>query len=42
MSEKVLIMMKTSIEAIRGRNIEAARSISEMEKEIDKFYFNFL
>ncbi|MEM3645240.1 MAG: PhoU domain-containing protein [Candidatus Bathyarchaeia archaeon] len=42
MGEKVLVMMKTSIEALKGKNIETARSISEMEKEVDELYFNFL
>lgn len=40
--EKVLNMMKISIEALKGKNIEVARSISGMEKEVDKLYFNFL
>jgi len=42
MGEKVLVMMKTSIEALKGKNIETARSITEIEKEVDKLYFNFL
>ncbi|MEM2719041.1 MAG: phosphate uptake regulator PhoU, partial [Candidatus Bathyarchaeia archaeon] len=42
MGEKVLVMMKTSIEALKGKNIETARSISEMEKEVDELYSNFL
>jgi len=42
MSEKVLVMMKTSIEALKGKNIEAARSVSGMEREVDELYFNFL
>lgn len=42
MGEKVLAIMKASIDALKGGNIEAARSISEMEKEVDELYFNFL
>ncbi|MCR8455954.1 MAG: PhoU domain-containing protein [Candidatus Korarchaeota archaeon] len=42
MGEKVLVMMKISIEALKGKNIETARSITEIEKEVDKLYFNFL
>lgn len=42
MGEKVLAIMKASIDALKGGNIEAARRISEMEKEVDELYFNFL
>ncbi|MEM2563891.1 MAG: PhoU domain-containing protein [Candidatus Bathyarchaeia archaeon] len=38
MGEKVLAI----IDSLKGGNIEAARRISEMEKEVDELYFNFL
>ncbi|MEM3985209.1 MAG: PhoU domain-containing protein [Candidatus Methanomethylicia archaeon] len=42
MSEKVLNTIKISIEALKKQNIEIAKSISEIEKDIDKIYFEFL
>lgn len=42
MSEKVLATMRASIEAMKNGDVEAARSISKIEKEIDKLYFDFL
>lgn len=41
-SEKVLNIIKISIEALKSQNIEIARSISEVESDIDKLYFEFL
>jgi len=42
MSEKVLRMVQTSISALKNYDVELARSISEIEKEVDKMYFEFL
>jgi len=42
MSEKVLRMVQISITALKGHNIELAKSISTVEKEVDEMYFTFL
>ncbi|MEM3653561.1 MAG: phosphate uptake regulator PhoU [Candidatus Bathyarchaeia archaeon] len=42
MSYKALNMIKMSIEALRSQKVEIVRSISEIENEIDKLYFEFL
>jgi phosphate transport system protein len=42
MSEKVLEMVQTSINALKNHNVELARSISNIEKEVDESYFRFL
>ena len=42
MSEEVLEMVQISINALKDHNVELARSISNIEKEVDKDYFNFL
>jgi phosphate transport system protein len=42
MSEKVLRMVQTSIRALKTHDVELARSISPIEKEVDKMYFGFL
>jgi len=42
MSEKVLEMVQISINALKNHNVELARSISNIEKEVDEMYFRFL
>jgi phosphate transport system protein len=42
MSEKVLEMLQISIKALRKHDAELARSISNIEKEVDEAYFGFL
>lgn len=42
MSEKVLNTIKISIEALKKQDVEIAKSISEIEEDIDKLYFEFL
>jgi phosphate transport system protein len=42
MSEKVLRMVQTSIRALKTHDVELARSISTIEKKVDKMYFEFL
>jgi phosphate transport system protein len=42
MSEKVLRMVQTSIRALKTHDVGLARSISPIEKEVDKMYFGFL
>lgn len=42
MSEKVLRMVQISIGALKDHNVELAMSISDIEKEVDKMYFDFL
>ncbi|MCX8171710.1 MAG: hypothetical protein N3E47_07105 [Candidatus Bathyarchaeota archaeon] len=42
MSNKVLDAMKKGIEALKSQKIEVARSILEVERDIDELYFNFL
>lgn len=42
MSEKVLRMVQISISALKNHNMELARSISPIEKQVDELYFKFL
>ena len=42
MSEKVLEMLQISINALRNHDVELARSISKIEKEVDESYFGFI
>lgn len=42
MGEKVLGIMKTSIEALKNKSLEVAKSVTHMEREIDKLYLDFL
>jgi phosphate transport system protein len=35
-------MVQTSISALKNYDVELARSISNIEKEVDKMYFEFL
>jgi phosphate transport system protein len=42
MSQKVLSMVKLSIEALKKQDIELAKSISETERDVDKMYLCYL
>ena len=42
MSEKVLNMVQTSIDALRRHNTELAKTVAQTEEEVDKMYFGFL
>jgi phosphate transport system protein len=42
MSEKVLSMVKTSLESLRSFDAMLARAITQTENEVDKMYFNYL
>ncbi len=42
MGEKVLGMVRVSVEALKNQNAELAKTISEMENEVDKMYFEYL
>jgi phosphate transport system protein len=42
MSEKVLFMVKTSIDALKKQDIILAKTISETERQVDKMYFDYL
>ena len=42
MSEKVLNMVRTSIDALRSLNTELAKTVAQTEEEVDKMYFGFL
>lgn len=42
MGNKTLEMMRMSMEALRNSDLGITRRVSEMEKEIDKLYFEFL
>jgi phosphate transport system protein len=42
MSEKVLDMVKISVEALKRHDIDLAKSLSSKEQEVDKMYFYFL
>ncbi len=42
MSEKVLFMVRTSVDALKKQDILLAKTISPTEREIDKMYFDYL
>lgn len=42
MSEKVLYMVRISIDSLRNHNTELAKTVSKPEQEVDKMYFEFL
>jgi phosphate transport system protein len=42
MSEKVLLMVKISADALRKYDINLAKTISETEREVDKMYLDYL
>ena len=42
MSEKVLGMVKTSIESPRKHDVKLVETISKPEKEVDDMYFRYL
>jgi phosphate transport system protein len=42
MSEKVLSMVRTSIDALKKQDILLAKTISSTEREVDKMYFDYL
>jgi phosphate transport system protein len=42
MSEKVLSMVKTSIDSLKKQDIILAKTISEAERQVDKMYFDYL
>ena len=42
MSEKVLSMVRTSIDALRSHNTELAKTIAKTEEEVDEMYFGYL
>ena len=42
MSQKVLIMVRTSVDALKRQDILLAKTISPTEREIDKMYFDYL
>lgn len=42
MSEKVLFMVRTSIDALKKHDINLAKSISGTEREVDKMYLTYL
>lgn len=42
MSEKVLQMVKTSVDALRKHDVALAKTISQTEREVDKMYLSHL
>ncbi len=42
MSEKVLLMVRVSVEALSKHDVTLAKTISKTEREVDKMYFDFL
>jgi phosphate transport system protein len=42
MSDKVLDMVRISVDALRKHDVELAKSISESEREVDKMYLDHL
>jgi phosphate transport system protein len=42
MSEKVLAMVKISVDSLKKQDIILAKTISETERQVDKMYFDYL
>ncbi len=42
MSEETLKMVSTSVQSLKGHDVELARSLSEMEKKVDDLYYRYL
>jgi phosphate transport system protein len=42
MSDKVLFMVKTSIDSLRKHDVALAKTISPTEREVDKMYLDFI
>jgi phosphate transport system protein len=42
MSQKVLLMVKISIDSLKKQDILLAKTISQTEREVDKMYFDYL
>jgi phosphate transport system protein len=42
MSEKVLTMVRTSVDALKSHDTKLAESVAETEQEVDTMYFGFL
>jgi phosphate transport system protein len=42
MSDKVLNMVRTSIDSLRSHDTQLAKTISKTEQEVDKMYFGYL
>jgi len=42
MGEKVLQMVKTSIDSLKGLDAELAKSVTKTEQEVDEMYFQYL
>ena len=42
MSEKVLSMVKISVDSLKKQDIELAKTISPTEREVDKMYLDYL
>ncbi len=42
MSEKVLSMVRTSVNSLKKQDIILAKTISQTEREVDKMYFDYL
>jgi len=42
MSEKVLSMVKISVDSLKKQDVILAKTISETEREVDKMYFDYL
>ncbi len=42
MSEKVLKMVRVSVDALKRHDVTLAKTVSETEREVDKMYFEYL
>ena len=42
MSEKVLIMTRTSVDSLKSHDTKLAKTMSEIEKQVDDMYFKYL
>ena len=42
MSDKVLDMVRTSVDSLRSHNAELAKTLAENEKQVDQMYFEYL
>jgi phosphate transport system protein len=42
MSDKVLSMVRTSLDSLKSHNTELAKTLAETEKQVDQMYFKYL
>jgi phosphate transport system protein len=42
MSQKVLEMVKMSVDSVKGHDVELAKALTNLEKQVDEMYFKYL